>query len=161
MRDLGAEAGFEVGFVDPHPVQDAGKLARNRDDLDMDRAVPAQAHHLVLILFILEALGIDKHFGATRVRRSNRKMIVEPTMTYKTILVERRGPVHWVTLNRPEALNAINTPMTTELSHYFGDLFNDRSARTVVLRGAGHAFCAGLDLHETAEGAPFAGGIGS
>ena len=42
---------------------------------------------------------------------------------YDTLLVEKRGQVDWLTLNRPNALNAINTPMVTELRDYFG-LFN-------------------------------------
>jgi len=88
-------------------------------------------------------------------------------MTYETILIEKQGPVDWVTLNRPERLNAITTRMATELRHYFGGLFDDRSVRIVVLRGAGRAFCAGLDLHDRsrrgeggAEPVPFAAGLG-
>jgi len=87
-------------------------------------------------------------------------------MTYETILVEKRGPVDWITLNRPGSLNAITTRMATELGHYFGALFNDRSVRVVVMRGAGRAFCAGLDLKdrsqrgEDAEPVPFGGGMG-
>lgn len=88
-------------------------------------------------------------------------------MTYETILIDKQGPVDWVTLNRPEQLNAITTRMATELGHYFGGLFNDRSVRIVVLRGAGRAFCAGLDLRDRsrrgeagAEPVPFAGGLG-
>ena len=88
-------------------------------------------------------------------------------MAYETILIEKRGPVDWVTLNRPEQLNAITTRMATELREYFGALFNDRSVRIVVLRGAGRAFCAGLDLRDRsrrgeagAEPVPFAGGLG-
>lgn len=65
-----------------------------------------------------------------------------------TIQVERRGEVEWVTLDRPERLNALNDAMVEELATYFGDLRKDRDVRVVVLRGAGRAFCAGLDLGE-------------
>ena len=88
-------------------------------------------------------------------------------MTYETILIEKRGQVDWLTLNRPESLNAITTRMATELGCYFDALFNDRSVRIVVMRGAGRAFCAGLDLRDrsrrgeaNAEPVPFAAGLG-
>ncbi len=67
-------------------------------------------------------------------------------MDYETIEVEKEGEIDWLTLNRPESLNAINRPMVTELRDYFGRLAEDGSVRIVVLRGAGRAFCAGLDL---------------
>ena len=54
-------------------------------------------------------------------------------MNYETILIEKRGEVDWVTLNRPQSLNAINTVMATELGDYFGRLFNDASVRVVLL----------------------------
>ncbi len=62
------------------------------------------------------------------------------------LLVERRGAVDWVTLNRPERLNSFDEAMTTALRTYFQGLAEDQACRIVVLRGAGRAFCAGLDL---------------
>lgn len=86
------------------------------------------------------------------------------THQYETILVEKRGQVDWVTLNRPQSLNAISSQMVGELDHYFGRLFDDSSVRIVVLRGAGRAFSAGLDIRERHEGGgteiPFGGGFG-
>lgn len=81
---------------------------------------------------------------------------------YKTISVEARGGVHYLTLNRPDMLNAINTEMVGELSDYFGGLFHNRDCRIVVMKGAGRAFCAGLDIKARAEGEepPFGGGFG-
>jgi enoyl-CoA hydratase/carnithine racemase len=81
---------------------------------------------------------------------------------YETIGIDVRGEVHWLTLNRPDRLNAINTQMATELGRYFGDLYQDRSCRVVVMRGAGRAFCAGLDIKDPdgLKGAPFGGGFG-
>ena len=71
---------------------------------------------------------------------------------YKTISVEVRGGVHYLTLNRPDMLNAINTEMVGELSDYFGGLFHNRDCRIVVMKGAGRAFCAGLDIKARGEG---------
>jgi enoyl-CoA hydratase/carnithine racemase len=83
---------------------------------------------------------------------------------YNTIAVEKRGEVDWLTLNRPDALNAITAEMAGELNDYFGALYHDRSTRIVVMRGAGRAFCAGLDIkdHGARDPAtvPFGGGFG-
>ena len=82
---------------------------------------------------------------------------------YETITVDVRGAAHWLTLNRPDSLNAINTKMASELRDYFGNLFQDRECRVVVMRGAGRAFCAGLDIkdHEGLKDAPVGGGFAS
>jgi enoyl-CoA hydratase/carnithine racemase len=82
-------------------------------------------------------------------------------MTYETISIEQRGPVDWLTLNRPDALNSINNQMVADLSDYLGRLFHAKDTRIVVLRGAGRAYCAGLDIKaQGSEPAPFAGGFG-
>lgn len=65
---------------------------------------------------------------------------------YTTISVVHEGPVDWLTLNRPERLNALNGTMIRELWDYFTSLQSDYSRRVVVLRGAGKMFCVGLDL---------------
>src|SRR5262249_36923360 len=67
---------------------------------------------------------------------------------FTTILFERREDVAWVTLNRPEVLNAYDTRMRDDLYAAFGTIRDDPSIRAVVLRGAGRAFCAGGDIRE-------------
>ena len=74
--------------------------------------------------------------------------------SYATLLIEKEGPIDWVTLNRPEALNTLNGQMVDDLLDYFGGLYFDRKTRIVVLRGAGRAFCAGLDIKESMEARP-------
>jgi methylglutaconyl-CoA hydratase len=66
------------------------------------------------------------------------------------ILVERRPDgVAWVTLNRPEALNALSRQVNLDLARLAGELGGDPGVRAVVLTGAGEkAFCAGADLRE-------------
>jgi enoyl-CoA hydratase/carnithine racemase len=82
-------------------------------------------------------------------------------MTYETIAIERRGGATWLTLNRPDALNSINSQMVGELADVFGALAHDAATRVVVMRGAGRAFCAGLDIKaQGTQTAPFAGGFG-
>jgi enoyl-CoA hydratase len=70
---------------------------------------------------------------------------------YETLLIEKRGAVDWVTMNRPDALNTLNSVLVDELLDYFAKLYFDRSVRIVVLRGAGRAFCAGLDIKESTQ----------
>lgn len=67
---------------------------------------------------------------------------------YETIIVDRKEGVDWVTLNRPDALNALNRQMVDELLDYFGGLYRNHSVRIVVLKAAGRAFCAGLDMSD-------------
>ncbi len=71
-------------------------------------------------------------------------------MEYQTLIIRNEGAADWVTLNRPHALNTLNRTLVEELSDYFLRLYTDHSTRVVVLRGAGTAFCAGLDLKEPA-----------
>ena len=66
------------------------------------------------------------------------------------ITVERRDHgAAWVTLNRPEALNALSRELNEQLRALAGDLAADRTVRAVVITGAGEkSFCAGADLRE-------------
>jgi len=70
-------------------------------------------------------------------------------MPYEYLIVEQRGAADWVTLNRPEQLNTLNPQLLRELNDYFGALERNYAVRVVVLRGAGRAFCAGLDMKAT------------
>ena len=68
-------------------------------------------------------------------------------MAYENIIYEKRGHVAYITLNRPERLNAISPPMQAELWDALIDFKRDPDAWAVVLNGAGdRAFCAGADL---------------
>ncbi|MCZ8131013.1 MAG: enoyl-CoA hydratase-related protein [Steroidobacteraceae bacterium] len=73
---------------------------------------------------------------------------------FETLLLERRPSVDVLTLNRPAALNALTPTMVAELTRYFVALETSPAVRVVVLRGAGRAFCAGLDLHDIAARLP-------
>jgi len=64
------------------------------------------------------------------------------------ILVEDRGPVRIITLNRPERLNAINEQLLRELNAALEAAHADPGVLALVLTGSGRAFCAGDDLHE-------------
>src|SRR5881296_3122286 len=64
------------------------------------------------------------------------------------ILVAVADAVATVTMNRPAQRNAMNSAMLTDLRSAFDDLESRRDVRVVVVRGAGSAFCAGMDLKE-------------
>ena len=68
------------------------------------------------------------------------------------LLVQHEGHVLTLTLNRPDRLNAISTPMLAELSDVLRAANTDSGVRAVVLTGAGRGFCSGLDLKEQAAG---------
>ena len=72
-------------------------------------------------------------------------------MNYETIELLIEKDVAHLTLNRPEALNALNLEMGRELIDAFGHIKND-DARCVLLSGRGRAFCAGGDLKSMAAG---------
>jgi enoyl-CoA hydratase/carnithine racemase len=65
---------------------------------------------------------------------------------YHSLSCERQDTVLIVSLNRPEALNAINAELHTELSHIFADIAQDQETHVVVLTGKGRAFSAGGDI---------------
>ena len=72
--------------------------------------------------------------------------------TYETILVEQRGAVTLVTLNRPQALNALNTAVLEDLVAAFAAFEADDSQRCAVVTGSGEkAFAAGADIKEMAD----------
>lgn len=78
-------------------------------------------------------------------------------MDYTNIIVERDGPIAILTLNRPQALNALNAGIRTDMEDALTLLEIDDDVRVVILTGAGRAFSAGGDIKEqvaTADLAP-------
>ncbi|MGE4608446.1 MAG: enoyl-CoA hydratase [Myxococcota bacterium] len=69
-------------------------------------------------------------------------------MSEPVLLVESRGGIATVTLNRPKALNALSRELRAEIAGAFGRLAADGETRVIILTGSGRAFCAGLDLKE-------------
>ena len=67
-------------------------------------------------------------------------------MDYQTIIVSVDGPVATITLNRPEALNALNPELVRDLSQAAGEVERQPEVKALVIRGAGRAFCTGADL---------------
>lgn len=72
-------------------------------------------------------------------------------MSYETILVETRDAVTLVTLNRPQALNALNSAVLADLLSAFAAYEADDSQRCLILTGSEKAFAAGADIKEMAD----------
>jgi enoyl-CoA hydratase/carnithine racemase len=72
-------------------------------------------------------------------------------MTFETLLYEARRGAAWITLNRPDALNAISPAMIRELGQALDLAQADPTLRAVVLGARGRAFCAGADLKALKE----------
>ena len=69
-----------------------------------------------------------------------------------SLLVEKKGPVTTVILNRPEARNAVDPPTAVALREAFDAFERDEAAQVAVLTGAGGHFCGGFDLKAVAGG---------
>jgi enoyl-CoA hydratase len=76
---------------------------------------------------------------------------------YGAIIYELKDRVAFITLNRPEKRNALNSQLLTELDAALAEAEADRGVRVIVIQGAGPSFCAGYDLTPS----PSANGAGS
>ena len=79
-------------------------------------------------------------------------------MAYQTLLCDKRNGIGYVTINRPEKLNALNRQVMAELFDCFQALQKDEEVRVVILTGSGEkAFVAGADINELALQNPVEG----
>lgn len=80
------------------------------------------------------------------------------SMSYENIKVEKREGIGYVTLNRPERLNALNDKTVEELYQAFKELKEDEEVSVIIVTGAGEkAFVAGADINEIAALTPISG----
>lgn len=69
-------------------------------------------------------------------------------MNYKNIKYEVKGPIAYITMNRPKALNALNSETLKELSLIADEIIKDKAIIGVIITGEGRAFVAGADISE-------------
>ena len=99
-----------------------------------------------------DPLGWEVEVDSGSLTFAGRSRVALPAPPPMTVLVERRGPVTIITLNRPERRNAVDLA-TAELLERVVDHFEaDPEARVAVITGAGGSFCAGMDLKAAAAG---------
>ena len=73
-------------------------------------------------------------------------------MAYEFVNYEKKGRIAYITINRPERLNALHAPANSEMLAAFAEFRDDAEAWIAILTGTGErAFSAGADLHDTAE----------
>jgi enoyl-CoA hydratase len=72
-------------------------------------------------------------------------------MNYKNILFEIKEGIGYVTINRPNALNALNTEVLNELEHVFQYINTAEEVKCAIVTGAGRAFVAGADISQMSE----------
>ncbi|MEM2145561.1 MAG: enoyl-CoA hydratase [Candidatus Jordarchaeaceae archaeon] len=68
-------------------------------------------------------------------------------VSYSDIIFEKKPPIGWVTLNRPDKLNSISLKMMEELNDVMNSIWDEENIKVLVITGAGDkAFCAGADI---------------
>ncbi|WP_043930777.1 enoyl-CoA hydratase-related protein [Bacillus sp. EB01] len=70
---------------------------------------------------------------------------------FETVEYDIRGKAAWITLNRPDKLNAFTAKLNKEVGEAVRKASRDNSVRAVVITGAGRAFCSGQDLSEVTQ----------
>src|SRR3954453_9661773 len=79
-----------------------------------------------------------------------RPLTGDTAMTYETVILERKGAVGLITLNRPQALNALSAALIRDLGAALDELEADDAIGAVVITGSDKAFAAGADIKEMA-----------
>ena len=69
-------------------------------------------------------------------------------MAFEYIIYERKGPIAYLTLNRPEKLNALNAELMVEFREAMGMVEADTEVRALIITGAGRAFSSGFDIEK-------------
>ncbi len=80
-------------------------------------------------------------------------------MSYKKIILEKKGAIARIILNRPEVMNAMDRELISELADALADVDKDDEIRVAILTGAGRAFSAGRDMNQLLEASHERGGL--
>ncbi|GAG14533.1 unnamed protein product, partial [marine sediment metagenome] len=75
-------------------------------------------------------------------------------MVFETIIFEKKGQIGYITLNRPDVFNAINTQLISEFREALGEVEKDSEIRVLIITGAGRAFQSGADIENLASMGP-------
>lgn len=75
-------------------------------------------------------------------------------MTENDVMIERRGAIALVTLNRPEKMNALSPAMQETMGTFWEEFRNEPALRVAIVTGTGRAFCSGRDLLAHGPGSP-------
>ncbi len=78
-------------------------------------------------------------------------------MNYKNLIVEVKEGIARLTINRPEALNALNTNFFNEMDHFIDAVSKNKTIQILIITGSGKAFVAGADIAEMVDKSPVEG----
>ncbi len=99
-------------------------------------------------LALVEALA-EQSKGTFTVPELLREQVAQgQPWTLRDVKLEVEGPIAIITMNRPQAMNALNTKVWTELKEAIAQVRADKAVRVVLITGAGNAFVAGADIRE-------------
>src|SRR5512134_1532555 len=90
----------------------------------------------------------ERDYGTPERSTVPRHLLRSPPMAYQNILVEKRGRVGLITLNRPKALNALSAALVAELAQALDAFEADAGVGAIVVTGSDKAFAAGADIKE-------------
>jgi enoyl-CoA hydratase/carnithine racemase len=97
----------------------------------------------------------ERHFASynlVRALHNLRPPAVRPRVTAEPVTREQHEGVAWLTLNRPAVLNALNVELAAALADHAEAVASDADVMLVIVRGAGRAFCSGMDRTALADG---------
>lgn len=144
------------------------------DMMDIDKAIKLGLNFPYGIFEIADSFGLDNVLSTLNELHSKRKLkIYAPQSNLRSLIDNNRlgrktgqgfykyditvreldsikiiyeKPLAWIILNRPDKLNALSIKMLSEISEAFDDVEKNKDVRTIILIGAGRAFCAGADI---------------
>src|ERR1700730_1632745 len=104
--------------------------------------------HAVVALHVAPA--VESRYAERRQPREERTMATSrhAPPKFETVLYEKRGPICFITLNRPEKLNAANDQLVEEVIDALFEFDADPDLQVAILAGAGRAFCSGADVQQ-------------
>jgi enoyl-CoA hydratase/3-hydroxyacyl-CoA dehydrogenase len=106
---------------------------------------------------IINKIGIEKTYKAVQTiaqkhpdfkmpKILERQNEIGKPFTFNFVDLETRGAIAYITINRPEAMNALNETVVAQLSRRFEEAANNPAVKAIVFQGAGKAFVAGADI---------------
>ena len=124
---------------------------------DTDRGAKIGLRWIMGPFEIMNKIGVDKTYAAVEViaRKyadfkmpgilARQKDLGKP-FEFRVVDLDVKGDIAFITLNRPEAMNALNETVIAQLDQRFGEAENNPDVKAIVLQGAGKAFVAGADI---------------
>src|SRR6266550_609031 len=139
------------GYSSPCPIGTCSSRARSIRTTASSRRSSRRLSPTSPTTPMSRSIGASSSSSATGSTSFDSRRVRMPPDSTVLVELDADAAVATITLNRPEALNALTVPMKVELLGAFRQVERDATVRAVILTGAGRAFCAGQDLRERLE----------